>query len=259
MKGFLLVLLGVIAAVQGRNFVSQENAVSVPWLVHLRIARPSSGFLDSCVGTLYTNRHVITAASCLVEYTRDIRVYSRYFWVRYDTQNIIQPGYVTEATKSQAHPIYSPETGVHNIGFVELDREIQFSDRIQPLGLAPNGTPAPSSGKVCGYGEKDGNTGEVLQCMEVTVSEYNGFLVSKSDGKTSKYDFGAALVSDNMVHGILVREADSTFSGIFLATAKYASWLEEAVAPGEPRSGGSFADKEEILVGEPVNVAEEVF
>ncbi|CAK1542354.1 unnamed protein product [Leptosia nina] len=256
MKGFIFVILCAIAVVKGRSFSAQDEAVSVPWLVHLRLARFSgNGRLDSCVGTIYNNRYVLTAASCLTEFTQGSSTDTRYFWIRYDAQNVFRPGFVTETSKVKIHPDYNPRTGENNIGLVDLDREIQFTDKIQPLAVASSDVALPESGKVCGYGEKDGNPGEDLQCVDARVYKYDGLIAAFSDGKATKYDIGAALVADNKVHGILIREADEIFAGTFLPTSQYIKWLEEATSPSDPKADdGSFDDAEEILVVEPVNI-----
>ncbi|XP_045513935.1 trypsin beta-like [Pieris brassicae] len=259
MKVFTVILFCVLAAVQGRVVSSndEETSFDVPWFVHLRFSRMSfRGRLDSCVGTIYNKRWIITAASCLSELASDgVPTDSRFIWVRYDASNVYRPGFVTETTKVKIHPEYDHKTGANDIGLIDIDRDIEFTDKIQPIPLAASDAEVPGTGLVCGYGEKDGEAGEDLYCVVDTVTEVDGLLVAQSSANATRYDLGGALVSDGKVHAILVRIADETSAGAFLSTSKYVAWIEEETAEKEPEPEEekiSVVDGDDVLIAEPI-------
>ncbi|CAH4023130.1 trypsin beta-like [Pieris brassicae] len=259
MKAFTVILFGVLAAVQGRvaSLNDEQTSFDVPWLVHLRITRLTlRGRLDSCVGTIYNNRWIITAASCLSELNIDnTLIDSRYIWIRYDAPNVFRPGFVTETKKLKIHPEYDHKTGANDIGLIDINREIEFTDKIQPIPLAASDAEVPGTGLVCGYGEKDGEAGEDLYCVVDTVTEVDGLLVAQSSVNATRYDLGGALVSDGKVHAILVRIADETSAGAFLPTSKYVAWIEEETAEKEPEPEEekiSVVDGDDVLIAEPI-------
>ncbi|XP_047506397.1 uncharacterized protein LOC125050534 [Pieris napi] len=132
---------------------------------------------------------------------------------------------------------------------------MMVSDKIQPIALAASDAEVPENGLVCGYGEKDGEPGEDLLCVNVTLSEADGLLVAQSINNATKYDFGAALVSEGKVHGILVRSADENSAGAFLSTSKYVAWIEEETAEKEPEPEEekiSIVDGDDVLIAEPI-------
>ncbi|XP_047505947.1 brain-specific serine protease 4-like [Pieris napi] len=135
MKVFTVILFCFLAALQDRVAAhnDEETRVELPWLVHLRYSCLTlRGRLNSCVGTLYNNRWIITAASCLSELNIDNSlIESRYIWVRYDAPNVFRPGFVTETTKLKIHPEYDYKTGANNIGLIDIDRDIEFTGKIR--------------------------------------------------------------------------------------------------------------------------------
>ncbi|CAF4955993.1 unnamed protein product [Pieris macdunnoughi] len=245
------ILVYILVAIQ----VSTDDiptTLSVPWLVHLRFTRLSlRGKLDTCVGALYNNRWVLTAASCLMEDIEGYNITSRYIWSRFDTKHVFTPGFVIESSDVITHPQFDPITLENNLGLLDLNRSIEFTDKIQPIALAESDDGPPSSGFACGYGEKDGKFGEDLFCANVTVTEADGLLIAQSSVNASKYDFGAALVSDGKVHGILVRAADDNSAGAFLPTSKFLSWIENVTIEKEPESEETLeVDDNDVLVAE---------
>ncbi|XP_022129377.2 trypsin epsilon [Pieris rapae] len=260
MKLVTIILFCVLAGIQGRvaSDNDEETSLELPWLVHLRITRLTlRGHLDSCVGAIYNNRWIITAASCLSELNIDgTLIDSRYIWIRFDASNVFRPGFVTETTKFKIHPEYDYKTGANDIGLIDIDRDIEFTDKIQPIAVAAPDAEVPETGMVCGYGEKEGGgPGEDLLCVDVTLAEEDGLLVAQSINNASKYDLGAALLSDGKVHGILVRIADENSAGAFLSTSKYVAWIEEETAKKEPEPEEekiSIVDGDDVLIAEPI-------
>ncbi|CAF4956003.1 unnamed protein product [Pieris macdunnoughi] len=261
MKVFTVILFCVLAAVQIIHpylaYNDEETRLDLPWLVHLRYSCLTlRGRLNSCVGTLYNNRWIITAASCLSELNiDDTLIESRYIWVRYAAPNVFRPGFVTETTKLKIHPEYDHKTGANDIGLIDIDRDIEFTDKIQPIALAAPDAEVPETGRACGYGEKEGEAGEDLFCVNVTLSEADGLLLAQTNINATKYDLGAALVSEGKVHGILVRTADENSAGAFLSTSKYVAWIEEETADKEPEDEEekiSVVDGDDVLIAEPI-------
>ncbi|XP_045484402.1 trypsin-like [Pieris rapae] len=260
MKVFTVILFCVLAAVQGRVALpkDEETSFDVPWFVHLRISRVSfQGRLDSCVGTIYNKRWIITAASCLTELNSDgVPTNSSFIWVRYDASNVYRPGFVTETSKVKIHPDYDHKTGANDIGLIDIDRDIEFTDKIQPIDLAAPDAEVPGTGLVCGYGEtEEGEAGEDLYCVVDTVTEIDGLLVAQSSANATRYDLGGALISDGKVHAILVRIADETSAGAFLSTSKYVAWIEEETAEKVPEPEEekiSIVDGDDVLIAEPI-------
>ncbi|XP_045512814.1 kallikrein-7-like [Pieris brassicae] len=249
------ILVFILVAIQGESAESPDeipSTPSVPWLVHLRFTRLSlRGKLDTCVGALYNDRWVLTAASCLMEDIEGYNITSRYIWSRFDTKHVFTPGFVIESLDVITHPQFDPITLENNLGLLDLNRRIEFTDKIQPIELAESDDQPPSSGRVCSYGEKDGKFGEDLFCVDVTVTEADGLLIAQSSVNASKYDIGAALVSDGKVHGILVRAADDNSAGAFLPTSKFLSWIEDVTNEKEPDSEETLeVDDNDVLVAE---------
>ncbi|CAG4934626.1 unnamed protein product [Colias eurytheme] len=242
-----IILLCAFAAVQGRSVQPFEEVSSVPWLVHLRVAKQADrGFLGSCVGAIYNERWIVSSASCL-------RL-SRFVWIRFNAPNVYQPELVIESNRIHVHPEYNLETGENDIAVLDLNRDVPLSDTIKNISLAASDAENPSSGKVCGYGQlENGNAGEQLQCVEVALEESDdGLLIGSSENKASQYDLGAPLVADDQLFGVLVRAGNEEDDGAFLKIASYVDWIVSVTSPAE-----SF-DQNEIQVADPVEIAEEI-
>ncbi|XP_038222181.1 kallikrein-4-like [Zerene cesonia] len=237
-----VILLCAFAAVQGRSVQPFEEVSLVPWLVHLRTAKAADGgLLGSCVGSVYNERWIISSASCL----RD----SRFIWIRFNAPNVYQPELVIESNRVHLHPEYNAETGENDIGLLDLNRDVVFSETIQAISVAAIDAEAPTSGKVCGYGElENGNAGEQLQCIDVQLEESGDLLIGTAENKASRYDLGAALVADDQLFGVLVSPGNEENDGAFLKVTGYADWIASVISPEE--------SPEEVQVADPVEVAD---
>ncbi|XP_049871531.1 chymotrypsin BII-like [Pectinophora gossypiella] len=223
MKGFALILLCVAVAVQGRSTgvqtVASNKAVAAlgenPWLVHLRLAVATSGFLNSCAGSLISQSWVLTTGSCVEN--------ARFIWVRYGAVNVVNPSLVTETSVVRVFPDWAPGRVETDVALVSINRVVQFNENIAPVSLASS-LDLPETANFCGFGALEDGPGEVLSCFDVTLSGAGeiSFVAQSEDGQTTQFDNGAPLVSDGVQIGILV----SGESGTFISPAVFRDWIQ---------------------------------
>lgn len=224
MKGFALVLLCALVAVQARHTsLVKSTAVRAalgenPWVVHLRIAVSTSGLLETGAGTLINERWVLAAASSIVD--------ARFIWTRYGVVNVINPSLVTENSIVTTHDGYNPQTGANNIGVININRVVQSTDNISPVALAT--ATSGSSATLCIFGATDeGAPGESLECSVVTLEESDDGLII-TDSSATEFDLGAGLVEDGVQIGLVAKAGDEESPAVALAIADYLEWIESA-------------------------------
>ncbi|CAG5059106.1 unnamed protein product [Parnassius apollo] len=228
MKVLGVCLLAFVVAVQLRH--SQINSViklikkcfshggvtsENPWVVHLRIAVSTSGYLRTCVGSLIDNRWVLTAASCMENV--------RFVWIRYGADNVINPELVTETTIARTNG---------EIAIISINRAVGYTDNINAVALPSIDDEVPATGIVCGYGaDEDNNPGEQIICPEIVLEPFeDGNILGISEDVTpTHHDIGAPLVSNGVQIGILSIPIGRSHSAVFVNPAKYRDWIKEQI------------------------------
>uniref|UniRef100_A0A3Q0QQN4 Peptidase S1 domain-containing protein n=1 Tax=Amphilophus citrinellus TaxID=61819 RepID=A0A3Q0QQN4_AMPCI len=138
---------------------------SWPWHVTIEL---TGQFL--CGGSLITDEWVLTAASCISNYTLNYAV----VYVGHHIQLHINPNKVTRTVQSiWRHPEYNSSTHENDICLLKLSAPVTFTEYIQPICLASekstfhNGTSSWITG--FGYESKDNSFPQVLQEVNVLI------------------------------------------------------------------------------------------
>ncbi|GBP82151.1 Factor V activator RVV-V gamma [Eumeta japonica] len=219
MKVLALILACALATAQGRSAKVATTAVGRaaalgenPWVVHLRLAVSTSGFLNSCAGSLISSSWVLTSAGCIAD--------ARFIWIRYGLVNVVNPELVTETTAVRPH-------ATDDIAVVGINRFVASTDNIAPVGLASSDAEMPSAGRFCAWGADENDApAELLQCYDVELSSADGLLVA--DVSATRFDVGAPLVSDGIQVGLAVSSAD----GETMTLIKINDKITEFIQPG---------------------------
>ncbi|CAH0587898.1 unnamed protein product [Chrysodeixis includens] len=221
MKGFAFVLLCALVAVQGRSTAVESSSRQVanlgenPYVVHLRIAVATSGFLNVCAASVIAPQWVLTAASCLED--------SRYVWVSFGAVNVINPSLVFEAGPAGVRSLNDLAIYTANNRAVEINGNAN----IAPIALAA--AAGADSGKLCVYGANAaGSAGEILSCGNVGLeAQEDGSIIINSDEiSASKFDIGAAVVSDGVQVAVVVGASDAN-AGVVVSVEDYLPWIQQ--------------------------------
>nr|QRN45230.1 chymotrypsin-1-like [Tineola bisselliella] len=230
MKAALAFVLLAVAAVHGRSTALEGEASSTglanlgenPWLVHLRIAVSTSGFLNTCGGSLIHENWVVTSSSCITD--------SRFIWVRFGLVTVWNPELVTETSTVVVHPNFNANNLDNNIGLINTIRVIHTSANIRPIGIIGFNTPPEAF--FCGFGARDNNNaGEQLRCFDLNISRIGIHITGTAiGGEPTRFDVGGGLINGNLLVGMYSHaNADGTFA--YACSACYRHWIEGITGP----------------------------
>ncbi|XP_063368221.1 transmembrane protease serine 11D-like [Cydia amplana] len=223
-----LVLLCVVAAVQARSTAvkvrhHQQSLAALgekPWVVHLRQAISTSGFLESCLGALIDRSWVLTSAHCV----RD----PRFIWARFGAVEVIRPELVLETTNVIRNADWNPLTQDNNVALINLNRVIDLTSNIGVIPLPAANSGLPDRANYCAYGESSPDTaGEFLRCWDVTIVVENQQVViyEGEDISATEFDTGAPLVGDGVLVGVLSQKGEFRDEAVFIRTSAQVNWV----------------------------------
>ncbi|XP_054712012.1 proclotting enzyme-like [Uloborus diversus] len=112
---------------------------SWPWMAVVFVQKRSGSMSPDCGGALVTNRHVITAAHCVVTGRGANTMEPNQLQVRlgaHDLRINDEPGAVTVPVQSvRRHEQYDQRTYRNDIAVLRLARPVEFTDKIAPVCL----------------------------------------------------------------------------------------------------------------------------
>lgn len=122
---------GLIAKIPPTRIVGGKPADPKEWPWIAALLR--NGATQFCGGVLITNRHVLTAAHCIVDFTKEsitVRLGEYNFGETGDSAHV---DFKVQSMKP--HESYDTNTYVNDIALITLDRSTDFSDFIWPVCL----------------------------------------------------------------------------------------------------------------------------
>ncbi|CAG4986745.1 unnamed protein product [Colias eurytheme] len=109
-----------------------------PWIVRIKIKKESDDKEQyACAGSLITDRHVLTAAHCLLNNVVSVRLGE---WDQ-STDMDCYDGICSNATidvdieSVKPHPMFNIRNRTHDIGIIKLAKPVNFTETIRPICL----------------------------------------------------------------------------------------------------------------------------
>lgn len=193
-----------------------------------------------CGGVIYNRNIIITAAHCLFDDPRDIRIHA-------GSSQWQSGGVKIKVRKYEIHNGYSSQTVVNDIALLRLSSPLRFSSKIQPIKLA---TSVPADGAtaiVSGWGTTSDGAPDIpnqLKSAEVAIisrtncasSAYSygsdikpSMICAAGPGKSAcQRDSGGPLVSHGLLVGIVSWGegcADPKYPGVYADIAELHPWI----------------------------------
>ncbi|XP_063540061.1 transmembrane protease serine 11D-like [Cydia strobilella] len=251
-----LVLLYVVAAVQARSTAvkvrhHQQSLAALgekPWVVHLRLAISTSGFLESCTGALIDPSWVLTTAHCV----RD----PRFIWARFGAVEVIRPQLVLETSNVIRNADWNPLTQENNVALINLNRVIDLTSNIGVIPLPAANSGIPDRANYCAYGESSTDTaGEFLRCWDVTVVVENqqAVIYEGEDISVTQFDTGAPVVGDGVLVGLLSQKGEFSDEAVFIRTSAQVNWVVGMTGLDFSRAPAPEQERQDVIIVNDLN------
>lgn len=194
-----------------------------------------------CGGSLVSNNIVITAAHCLQS------ISASQLQVRLGSTSRSSGGIIVGASSFKNHDGYNSRTHANDIAIINLAQDVEFTNSIQPIGLA-SVDPAPgTTAVVTGWGTvKEGGFTLPTTLQEVFVDivsrqscqsaygknyDINASMVcAASEGKDAcQGDSGGPLVANGQLVGVVswgIGCARSAYPGVYGNVPDLLSWVQ---------------------------------
>ncbi|XP_058122552.1 trypsin-7-like [Anopheles ziemanni] len=253
---FLLTLLSFVLATTSNLIVGGRliPITEAPYQAAIYI----TGSLH-CGGVVIAPRWILTAGHCVV-YVGGGTIEANQFIVRYGTDNANVDGEMDAFVVAIfVHPEFTRKPLDYDVALMKMSvsHEVQFSDRVRCIRMAPPGTPVVAGDTVfvSGYGRIDPTISSptdddhLLRAVEVTVvdrtecrSQYPEGAISVTDtmfcasapGKDAcVYDSGGPAVHDGQLVGLISHGAgcaDASFPGVYTLVSAVRDWIDEIIA-----------------------------
>uniref|UniRef100_A0A1A9VTQ1 Peptidase S1 domain-containing protein n=1 Tax=Glossina austeni TaxID=7395 RepID=A0A1A9VTQ1_GLOAU len=225
-----------------------------PWKLEPRIVGGSDSDIKSfpyqvsvqcngehrCGGVIYNRNIIITAAHCLFDDPRDIRI-------RAGSSQWQSGGVKIKVRNFEIHNGYSSQTVVNDIALLRLSSPLRFSSKIQPIKLASKVPDDGATAIVSGWGTTYDGAPDIpnqLKSAEVAIisrtncasSAYSygsgikpSMICAAGPGKSAcQRDSGGPLVSRGLLVGIVSWGegcADPKYPGVYADVAELHPWI----------------------------------
>uniref|UniRef100_A0A1A9ZF54 Peptidase S1 domain-containing protein n=1 Tax=Glossina pallidipes TaxID=7398 RepID=A0A1A9ZF54_GLOPL len=208
-----------------------------PWVVSVRVDN-----IHTCVGSIVTEQHVITAGHCVQE-VKSIPIDLDRVSVRVGSTNQYSGGKVVDVSSIIIHS--ECENFLHDMAIIKLNESLEFGTKINKIELAPKDSEVASGTPVivAGWGvNANGTHSAKLQYLSMTAISneecdeqvnygYESILCLQHPLQQGicRGDYGAGIVAENKLIGVAsfsFGPCGSQFPDISSRISYYSDWIK---------------------------------